>query len=213
MVAVKICGITNEEDETAAINAGAKLLGFVVDVPSSPRNLPSSIVKRLIGKMPNEVDSVAVTKFSDTESLRQLLADVRADYLQVHGTSGQSLVQLDDIRDHIIIAVNGEAKNASRMAVEASKSFRFVLLDSATELGLGGTGRIHDWHMSRRIRDEIYPSNLILAGGLTPQNVAEAIGIVNPFGVDVSTGVEKKPGFKDAKKMREFIARARGVKM
>jgi phosphoribosylanthranilate isomerase len=207
---VKICGITNEDDEDAAINAGADFLGFVVDVPSSPRNIPVLKAKHLVDRLPSRLNSVAVTRFSSIDSLRQLFTELRPNYLQLHGGLGQLLPQLSDITDHMIIAVNGEAQDASETAAAASRSFQFILVDSANNTGLGGTGRIHDWYSSSRIRDQIYPAHLFLAGGLTPQNVAEAVKIVGPFGVDVSTGVERKPGFKDPEMMREFVARAKG---
>jgi len=82
-------------------------------------------------------------------------------------------------------------------------------LDTAGDGGLGGTGIAHDWYLSRRVRDIIYPKHLILAGGLTPENVGEAIRKVKPHGVDVSSGVEERPGIKDHEKMFDFVAKAR----
>lgn len=212
MVVVKICGITNEDDVDAAINAGADSLGFVVGVLSSPRNLSIPMARRLIDKVPDGVNSVAVTVVDNVERLRRVFVELRPDYLQIHGDQGQMLVQLSEIRDHAIVAVDGGAKDASNVATELSRTFQFILLDTASDGGLGGTGKVHDWHLSCRIRSKIHPAHLILAGGLTPRNVGEAVRVVKPFGVDVSTGVEKKPGLKDFEKMLEFVARAKEEK-
>ena len=209
MVMVKICGITNEDDLEAAIDAGTDSLGFVVGVPSSPRDLSIPMARRLIDKVPDGVNSVAVTVVDNVERLRRVFVELKPDYLQIHGDLDQMLVQLNEIRDRTIVAVDGGAKDAYNVAAELSRTFQFILLDTASDGGLGGTGKIHDWHSSGRIRSKIYPAHLILAGGLTPRNVAEAVRVVKPFGVDVSTGVEKTPGLKDFEKMREFVTRAR----
>lgn len=209
MVMVKICGITNEDDLEAATDAGTDSLGFVVGVPSSPRNLSIPIARRLIDKVPDGVNSVAVTVFDNVDRLRRVFAELKPDYLQIHGDLSQMLAQLSEIRDRAIVAVDGGAKEASNVATELSRTFQFILLDTASDGGLGGTGKIHDWHSSGRIRSKIHPAHLILAGGLNPRNVGEAVRVVKPFGVDVSTGVEKKPGLKDFEKMREFVARAK----
>ncbi len=209
MVTVKICGITNAEDLDAAIEAGADSLGFIVGAPSSPRNLSVHSARNLIERVPYGVDSVAVTVFRSADSLKQIFAELEPDYLQIHGEVDQTLSQISEIKDCAIVAVDGEAKNASNTATELSRFFHFILLDTGSEGGLGGTGKVHDWHISAKIRDMIHPANLILAGGLTPRNVGEAVRMVRPFGVDVSTGVEKEPGLKDHEKMREFVARAK----
>ena len=209
MVTVKICGITNAVDLEAAIEAGADSLGFIVGTPSSPRNLSVHSARNLINKVPHGVNSVVVTVLNNADSLKQIFAELEPDYLQIHGEVDQTLSQIGEIKDCAIVAVNGEADNASSTAAELSRIFHFILLDTGSEDGSGGTGRVHDWHISAKIRDMIHPANLILAGGLTPRNVGEAVRMVRPFGVDVSTGVEKKPGLKDPEKMREFVARAK----
>ncbi len=209
MVIVKICGITNEDDLSAACDAGADMLGFVVGVPSSPRNLSIAAARHLTDRINGSAKSAVVTLFDEPDKLRQLVAEVESDYLQIHGATCQMLAQLGEMTNHSIIAVNGEQNQAGDIAAELSRTFHFILMDSASEEGLGGTGRAHDWNLSREIRRRIHPAHLILAGGLTPENVDEALRVVRPFGVDVSTGVEKKPGTKDHEKMREFIAKAK----
>lgn len=211
MVKVKICGITNMEDLRAASDAGADLLGFVVGAPSSPRNLTLSKARCLISNVPEGVSSVAVTVFKTVDELVQIYRELNADCLQLHGAFSHTLEPKADTlpRSRIIRAVDGGAPDALERAVEFSDVFQSVLLDTAGSGGVGGTGITLDWYSSRRIRDAIHPAPLILAGGLTPENVGEAIQRVKPYGVDVSSGVERKAGMKDHEKIRDFIAKVR----
>ena len=208
MVKVKICGITREEDLRAAVDAGADLLGFVVGVPASPRNLLFPRARYLTSKVPESVNSVAVTVFKTLSELVQIHRELKTDYIQLHGNFYHIRKPITELpsRNCIIGAVNARAANALDLATEFSGIFQYVLLDTTGNGGVGGTGITHDWSLSKRIRDAIHPTPLILAGGLTPTNVSRAIGMVKPDGVDVSSGVEKKPGIKDHEKMFNFIA-------
>ena len=208
MVKVKICGITREADLKAAEALGADALGFVVDAPSSQRNLQLSAAKSLIGKASKRVNTVAVTVFKDAKRLKQIFTETKADYLQLHGNLHK--VTLDpSLRKRIIGVVDARAKDAVERAVVYSGIFTSVLADTAGDGGVGGTGVTHNWDLSKRIRDAIYPVPLILAGGLSAENVGEAIRRVRPYGVDVSSGVERRPRIKDHKKMVEFVAKAK----
>jgi len=213
MVKVKICGITREEDLKAAVEAGADSIGFVVGVPSSPRNLPLSKARYLIAKVPKGVDSVTVTVFKTMEEQMKLYNDLETDFLQLHGELHHFLAHAcyPSSKKCIIGAVNAGGANVFDLAMEYSGIFKSILLDTAEDDGTGGTGALHDWHLSRRIRDAIYPAPLILAGGLTPENVGEAIREVKPYGVDVSSGVEERPGIKDREKIFGFVAIAKGA--
>ncbi|MBO3809800.1 MAG: phosphoribosylanthranilate isomerase, partial [Candidatus Brockarchaeota archaeon] len=111
--------------------------------------------------------------------------------------------------ENIIGAVNAKLPNALDLAMIYSKFFKMILVDSLKNNGLGGSGETHDWRLSRIIRDRLRPKPLILAGGLTPENVAVAVKIVKPYAVDVSTGVEASPGVKDPDKISRFIKRAK----
>jgi phosphoribosylanthranilate isomerase len=215
MVHVKICGITRHEDLKVAIDAGADLIGFIIGVTSSKRNLDLAKAKELISKVHNEVSSVAVTVFKTKEELIKIYDELETDYLQIHGNFQSILKSLPETlsKERIIGAVNGRNPDAADLAVRVSDIFHTILLDSTTNNGLGGTGIPHDWNLSRRIRDTIYPNRLILAGGLTSENVEDAIDKVRPYGVDVSTGIEQKPGIKDHKKIFDFIARVKGMKI
>jgi len=110
--------------------------------------------------------------------------------------------------ERVIGAVNARLPNALELALEYSKLFGMILVDSLRSNGLGGSGEAHDWMLSRIIRDRLQKP-LILAGGLTPDNVATAVKIVKPYAVDVSTGVEANPGIKDPERVSMFIKRAK----
>ncbi|WP_455279247.1 phosphoribosylanthranilate isomerase [[Eubacterium] cellulosolvens] len=215
MVYVKICGITRYEDLTVAIDAGADLIGFIVGVTSSKRNLDLAKAKELISKVHNDVSSVAVTVFRKKEELTRICDELQADYLQIHGDYHRILKSFPETlpKKRMIGAINGRNPDASEFALRISDMFHAILLDTSTNDGLGGTGIIHDWNLSREIRDAIYPNRLILAGGLTPENVEDAIEKVRPYCVDVSTGIEKKPGIKDHKKIFDFVSRAKEIEI
>jgi phosphoribosylanthranilate isomerase len=156
-----------------------------------------------------------VTVFKTKEELIKIYDELETDYLQIHGNFQSILKSLPETssKERIIGAVNGRNPDASELAVKVSDTFHTILLDSTTNEGFGGTGITHDWNLSRRIRDTIYPNRLILAGGLTPENVEDAIEKVRPYGVDVSTGVEEKPGIKDHKKIFDFMTRVKEMKL
>ena len=209
MVRVKICGITREKDLEAAVDAGADLLGFVVDVPSSPRNIPVSKAKHLASQVPSAVSRVAVTVFRGETKLKKICSELEVEFVQLHGNL--SLLATGEFLPErpVIGAVDVAAPNAIDLAVKYSDMFSTVLLDTAGKGGVGGTGVPHDWDLSSRIGVAIQPVPIILAGGLTPKNVGEAIQKVRPHGVDVSSGVEKRPGIKDHDRMREFVTKAK----
>lgn len=215
-VKVKICGITKEDDLNAAADAGADSLGFVVGVPSSPRNLCLDVARLLIEKVRGSVSCVAVTTFehgdADLDKLAKIQRELNPDCLQLHSihSSDLSLSSKDvlTIVPHVMGAIDAKSPEAAEMSLKFSVIFQSVLLDT-NHLGFGGTGIVHDWILSRRIRNMIYPTPLVLAGGLNPENVQEAIHIVRPYGVDVSSGVEKRPGVKDHDKLFEFVRRAK----
>lgn len=212
-VKVKICGITREEDLDVAVSAGADAVGFVVGVPSSPRNLTLERTEKLIKHVPIFVDSVVVTPANNLNSLFKTYEILRPDAIQIHGENllNASVIH-EKIRDaRLIKTVYVKAADAINDAVEASSSFDAVLLDSFAQGKYGGTGVVHDWELSGRIRQMIEPKPLILAGGLKPENVEDAIRVVQPYAVDVSSGVELSPGVKDSQKVIEFIMNAEEV--
>jgi phosphoribosylanthranilate isomerase len=211
-VRVKICGITRKMDLNAAAAAGADAVGFVVGVASSPRNLLLADAEKLIKQVPPFVKTVLVTVPSSLEELVATCEALNPDAVQIHG---ENLQDFGAVRSKIpsmpvIGAVKANSPDADSNAVEAAKMFDAVLLDSFVQGKHGGTGVVHDWNVSQRVKQLIYPKPLILAGGLTPENVAEAVHTVEPYAVDVSSGVEQQPGIKDHQKMVEFVRNAKG---
>jgi phosphoribosylanthranilate isomerase len=212
MVRVKICGITRKEDLDAAAVAGADAVGFVVGVASSPRNVSVSEAEKLIRQVPPFVKSVLVTVPKGFEELVKTCEKLNPDAVQIHG---EKLLAVDAIREQLpnkllIGAVKANPTNAIDNATKAAKIFDAILLDSFAHGKHGGTGIIHDWNLSQRVKEVIQPKPLILAGGIDAENVAEAVRTVEPYAVDVSSGVERQPGIKDHFKMVEFVKNAKG---
>ncbi|MBS7624835.1 MAG: phosphoribosylanthranilate isomerase [Candidatus Bathyarchaeia archaeon] len=210
-VRVKICGITRLEDANVSVKAGADSLGFIVDVPESPRNISFELAKQIMKATPIFVTKVAVTVFKSLERTLEIYRELRPDAVQLHGKL-PSLEDIDEISRRV--RVIGAVRADPDIALEGDMLHLIdrldaVLVDTHLPGIYGGTGITHDWSMSRRIRDTVYPKPMILAGGLRPENVRSAIITVEPFAVDVSSGVEAYPGIKDAGKIFSFISEVR----
>jgi phosphoribosylanthranilate isomerase len=214
-VRVKICGITREEDLAVAVAAGADAVGFVVGAPSSPRNLSIERAEKLMKHIPIFIESVVVTPADGISSLVKIYESLRPDAIQIHGENSLDFsVIREKIRDvSLIKTVYVKTASAINEAVKASGYFDAVLLDSFAQGKHGGTGVVHDWELSRWIRQKIEPKPLILAGGLKSENVRDAIRFVQPYAVDVSSGVELSPGVKDPQKVFEFIKNVKEVSL
>jgi phosphoribosylanthranilate isomerase len=212
-VRVKICGITRKEDLDAAAAAGADAVGFVVGVASSPRNLSLSEAERLIRQVPPFVKSVLVTVPRSIDAF-ETYEKLNPDAIQIHGENlhAAASVRLKFPNIQLIGAVNAQRAKDLNIIAKTSKLFDAILLDSFADGRYGGTGVVHDWKLSKRFKQVIHPKPLILAGGLNPENVAEAVRTVQPYAVDVSSGVEQQPGIKSHKKIVEFIKNAKDVK-
>ena len=208
---VKICGLMRQRDVEVAVNQGADAVGFVVATPISRRNLRVEKAKKLIERVPVFTSSVAVTAASDPKTLENIVKRLNPDALQLHRYDPRII---DNIRNSnpglsIILATpihdSGSILNLESI-IESSDA---IMAETPNQFRIGGTGRTHNWQVTKQLRRRIHPHPLILAGGLTPRNVKSAIEIVRPYGVDVSTGVEDKPGAKNHRKMKEFIEKAR----
>jgi phosphoribosylanthranilate isomerase len=214
MVRVKICGITNKEDLDVATAAGADAVGFVVGVASSPRNLSLIEAERLIRQVPPFAKSVLVTvpnsieDFSDYEKLNP-------DCIQIHeeNLNAAEAFRVKLPNTLLIGGVNAQTATDLDFVSRAAKLFDAVLLDSFVEGRYGGTGVVHDWELSKHVKQVIQPKPLILAGGLNPENIAEAVRTVEPYAVDVSSGVEMQPGIKSYQKIARFIKNAKDVRI
>jgi phosphoribosylanthranilate isomerase len=210
---VKICGITRKEDLDVATAAGADAVGFVVGIASSPRNLSVSEAERLIRQVPPFVTSVLVTVPRSIEDFT-VFEKLNPDAIQIHGDNMRAArcIRLKLPNTQLIKGINTNLFEDLDFASNALKPFDAVLLDSFVEGRYGGTGVVHDWELSKRVKQAIQPKPLILAGGLNPENVAKAVRAVVPYAVDVSSGVEQKPGIKSHQKIVDFINNAKDVK-
>lgn len=206
---VKVCGHTRPADVRASVAAGVDAVGVITEVSiQTPREVAVERAARLLDLVPPFVTGVLVTMPDDVDHAVDLLARVRADAIQLHGhLSIEQLERLVDvIRVPVVVAVDAtERSRIDRLdgLVDA------ILVDSTDEHGAGGTGRVHDWERTRQLVETI-ETPVVLAGGLTPGNVAEAVAAVGPFGVDVASGVERRGGVKDHDAVRRFVSAAVG---
>jgi len=214
-VRAKICGITREQDITVAIDAGADATGFLVGVPSSPRNLTLERAETLLSQVPIFIDRIVVTSPKSIKWLVEIYERLKPSGIQIHGKEElDSSIIHEKIGDISLIKTVYVTEHVLNEAViEDLKTFDAVLLDSFSKGQYGGTGKVHDWMLSRQIRDAVAPIPVILAGGLNPENVKEAILKVEPYAVDVASGVEANPGIKDHSKVRAFIENAKQIKL
>ena len=212
---MKICGITREEDLNAAVAAGADAVGFLVGVPTSQRNLTLERAKTLLRQVPVFVDRVVVTAPESIKGLAEICETLKPSAIQMHGKKKFNASEVrDEIKDTRLIKTVYVTQDALNEAgVEELKAFDAVLLDSFIKGQYGGTGRVHDWNLSKQITKAVAPLPLILAGGLKPENVQTAVQTVQPYAVDVASGVELQPGIKDHEKVQAFVENAKEIKL
>jgi phosphoribosylanthranilate isomerase len=200
---IKICGLTRPEDVDAAVDAGADALGFVF-YPKSPRYVCPQTAAALIRRLPTFVSSVGLFVNAPETEIAAVLRQVPLSLLQFHGDEGEEECARWD-RPYIRAARVAPGLDLLQYATRF-KSARGLLLDAFVE-GYGGGGTCFDWAL---IPPELLLP-LILSGGLTPENVGEAIRRVQPAAVDVSSGVESAKGIKDHRRMADFVAAARAA--
>jgi len=206
---VKVCGVTRERDRDAVVAAGADAVGVIADVAvETPREVDSGTAVDLVAGVPPLVTSVLVTMPDSVEEAVALVDRVEPDAVQVHaGLSPAHLGALGERVDQAVLAaVDADAPEIGAYAASADA----VLVDSVDEAGAGGTGETVDWERTReRVAGLDVP--VVLAGGLTPDNVAAAVEAVEPFAVDVATGVEREGGVKDHDAVERFVRAASGA--
>jgi phosphoribosylanthranilate isomerase len=201
---VKICGLTNLEDTLAAIEQGADLLGFNF-YPESSRFIPYERAEEIFQEIPPNIPKVGVFVNEDYQTVVDAACQLELDYLQFHGDEtpefcnpmGHPWMKAFRLTDESVL------ETIPRYGCE------WILLDAGVKGKYGGTGERADWELAKRVKN--MGKKIFLAGGLTPENVQVAVATVQPFGVDVASGVESKPGKKDLRKMEEFITRAKSV--
>ncbi|OZA28246.1 MAG: N-(5'-phosphoribosyl)anthranilate isomerase [Hydrogenophilales bacterium 17-61-9] len=203
-VRVKICGITRLQDVHAACDAGADALGFVF-YERSPRHVTIAAAAALVRALPPFVQSVGLFVNAEPAFIASVLQEVPLDLLQFHGDETPAACARFD-RPYIKAARVNRDTDLLKYAADFEAA-RGLLLDAYVQGVPGGTGERFDW--------SLIPANVskpvILSGGLTPDNVAEAVQRVRPWAVDVSSGVEASKGIKDAHKLAQFIARAKAL--
>jgi phosphoribosylanthranilate isomerase len=204
MVRVKICGITNSDDALAAIEAGANLLGFNF-YPKSPRCLTEAVARKIRPLLPKSAEAVGIFVNAPAADVAALCRLVKLDAAQLHGDETPQTVAELARSVPVIKAFRVEPDFQLATLDEYPDAFAY-LFDAAHTGQYGGTGRSTDWDAARRATKG---RRIILAGGLKVENVAAAVRIVRPYGVDVASGVELKPGKKDHGRLREFIQEVR----
>ena len=196
---VKICGVTNEEDALVAVGMGADAIGFNF-VPGSPRQISPRLARDIVRRLPGGIVTVGVFRNELPERVVQIMDGAGLRLAQLHGneTTADSRWVAERVPGLIKAFVAGDPD------VERVRDYgaSVLMLDSAEP----GSGRVFDW---RQLEGRDRGMRLLLAGGLRASNVAQAIEIVRPWGVDVASGVESEPGRKDVLAMREFIAKAK----
>jgi phosphoribosylanthranilate isomerase len=204
MVRVKICGITNAADALAAVDAGANLLGFNF-YEKSARFLTESAAAKILAQLPKNVEAVGIFVNAPAADIAALCNSLELDAAQLHGDEPSEAVGELARRVPVIKAFRVEPDFPLKTLEEYRDAFAF-LFDAAHTGQYGGTGRTTDWDVARRATKD---HRIILAGGLKVENVAAAVRIVRPYGIDVASGVESKPGKKDHGRLREFIQEVR----
>ena len=201
MVRVKICGITNQEDALMAVEAGADALGFVF-YEKSPRHLSPLQAAAIIAQLPPFVQTVGLFVNAPVEEVNWTADFCGLDLVQLHGEESPEFCTEVDRRVLKVFRV----RDASSLSSLDKYRVAGYLLDAWSPAAPGGTGERFNWDLAAVAKGH---GPVILAGGLTPDNVSQAVAKVHPYAVDVSSGVEAAPGRKDPAKVREFITRAK----
>jgi len=212
---VKVCGNTSLEDAWLAAEAGADAVGFVF--ATSPRRVTAIQVASIAPRLPDALEKIGVFVDFSLDEIESTVRSCGLTGVQLHADGGPDLpAQLRERlgpRLRILRVVHfGPAAPEQAGALAQDKNIDAVLVDSRAATAVGGTGIAYDWDMAAKwLFGGQGAQRLIAAGGLTPENVSEAIARLNPWGVDVASGVEAAPGRKDPDKVRVFVAKARAA--
>jgi phosphoribosylanthranilate isomerase len=207
MTLVKICGITNLDDALAAVDAGADALGFNF-YEKSPRYVQPETAQTIVEQLPASVLKVGVfVNVESTAMLKEMARGLGLGLLQLHGDeSPEYCAELSEypVMKALAVGEDFQPEEVSRYKVDS------ILLDTSDRNFRGGTGRTFNWTIAQRVRGLV--PRLFLAGGLSPENVVEAVNLVQPFAVDTCSAVESSPGRKNHQRMRQFVQAVRDVK-
>jgi len=203
-VLVKICGITSVKDAVAAAEAGADAVGFVF--AKSPRRIAPADARRIAASLPRDVEKIGVFVNEKLSVIRKVARQCRLSAVQLHGDeSPRDVRALKGL--HVLKAFRID-ENFDPDVLKRYRSAKAFLFDTKVPGAYGGTGKTFDWKILIRAAVE---KPVILSGGLNAKNVARAVKMVRPFAVDVSSGVERGPGKKNIRLVREFIRNAKKV--
>lgn len=199
---VKFCGLSEPAHLTEVPAGGAA--GFVIGVPTSPRNITPESAAQLLEQLPGEVEGWAVTVDPSAEFVRRLFDEVGVDRIQVYGAIPEGLDFLE--RHHLVpsLPLPPDGAAGELPSLPAVEDLPRLHLDTAGQNSPGGSGARSNWELAARLIDLNPGRKFLLGGGLRPENVADALASVRPWGVDVSSGIESAPGKKDVAKMRAF---------
>ena len=200
-VKVKVCGMTSLKDALVAVEEGADAVGFIF-YKKSPRSVTRKLVREIVLELPPFVDIVGVFVDETAEQINKIADYCNLDMIQLHGDESPAFCK--KIRRRVIKAF----KVKDMQSVKKLSGFQVsgFLLDTFSEDLHGGTGKVFDWNLALPAK-KFGP--VIMAGGMTPNNVRQAIQQIRPYGVDVCSGVESQPGVKDHKKVRAFLENAK----
>jgi phosphoribosylanthranilate isomerase len=197
---VKICGITNEDDALLAVALGADAVGFVF--APSPRQISVRRAYEIAARLPREILTVGVFRDDAPERVIELADKAAVKAVQLHGHETPEITK--QVHKSVRFVIKAFSAGSPALEKAADYDADVVMIDSATP----GSGRLFDWKL---VDQAPLDARILLAGGLTPENVATAIERVHPWGVDVSSGVEREPGRKDPVRMKDFIEAARAA--
>ena len=200
---VKICGITNMEDALLAAELGADALGFIF-VKTSPRHIRPSAARKIIQDLPPFVIPVGVVADAEHDEILELIDETGICCVQLHGNESPKQLAKFPVPVYKSFRVDKEFSLETLQRYKGSA----YLLDTLVDGTLGGTGKIFDWDIA--VKAKAY-GRIILAGGLTPENIAEAVKKVQPYAVDVNSGVESATGKKDRNKLERLFKTIRSL--
>jgi len=203
---IKICGITNKEDALNAVSLGADAIGFIF-YKNSPRYVTPEVVEGISMFLPPFVFTVGVFVDQTEAEISEIVDRCKLDLIQLHGN--ESPIFCLKMKRRVVKAFRVGGPEDLEAIPKYQGAASAILLDTKVRHVAGGTGKTFDWGLALKAKE--YDVPLILSGGINASNVRKAATLVNPYGIDLSSGVEKEPGLKDYNKMEELIRIAKGL--
>jgi phosphoribosylanthranilate isomerase len=204
MVYAKVCGITAPKDGAFAAESGADAIGLIF--AESPRRVSVEEAREIAAALPEGVLKVGVFVNEEPEEVLRIAREVGLDYAQLHGDEGPETVTT--VREGGVKVIKAlQVRDEDFLAALDDYGADLVMLDAWNEKARGGTGERFDWALAKSLRGR---GNIVVSGGLSPENVREAISFFEPYGVDASSSLEETPGKKDGERVRRFVSAAKG---